>query len=143
MNKEYNKVKISAKVQDRNNRKNHAAGHPVRPGMMHQNTYLREENMLNISKTINDDRMNIVLEGRLDTVTSQNLEEELKDSLDGVKELILDFGGLNYISSAGLRVLLATQKIMMKQGEMKLVRVNDEIMEIMDITGFSEILTIE
>ena len=99
--------------------------------------------MLNISKTINDDRMNIVLEGRLDTVTSQNLEEELKDSLDGVKELILDFGGLNYISSAGLRVLLATQKIMMKQGEMKLVRVNDEIMEIMDITGFSEILTIE
>ena len=98
--------------------------------------------MLNINKTISDDSMKMVLEGRLDTVTSQDLEKELNESLAGVKELILDFDGLEYISSAGLRVLLATQKTMLKQGEMKLVRVNDDIMEILEITGFSEILTI-
>ena len=99
--------------------------------------------MLNIKKTVNGDCMNVALEGRLDTVTSRDLEEAVMGSLDGVKELILDFEGLEYISSAGLRVLLAAQKVMMKQGQMKLVRVNGDIMEILDITGFSEILTIE
>ncbi len=99
--------------------------------------------MLNITTNKEEDRLLVGLEGRLDTVTSQDLEKTLQDSLDGVNELVLDFDGLEYISSAGLRVLLANQKIMMKRGGMKLVRVHDEIMEIMDITGFSEILTIE
>ena len=99
--------------------------------------------MLNISKTVENTKAVYVLEGRLDTVTAPDLETELKGSLDGVEELILDFGKLEYISSAGLRVLLATQKIMNKQGEMKITNVNETIMEIFEVTGFSDILTIE
>jgi len=83
------------------------------------------------------------LEGRLDTTTAPNLEKELKSSLDDVTELIMDFEKLEYISSAGLRVLLSAQKTMNKQGEMKLIHVNDTIMEIFKVTGFSDILTIE
>ncbi len=99
--------------------------------------------MLSIKKVATDGQVLFELEGRLDTVTSQELEKQLKSSLDGVEKLVLDCSGLEYISSAGLRVLLATQKIMMKQGEMKLVQVSGAIMEIFDITGFSDILTIE
>jgi len=83
------------------------------------------------------------LEGRLDTTTAPNLEKELKYSLGDVTELIMDFEKLEYISSAGLRVLLSAQKTMNKQGEMKLIHVNDTIMEIFKVTGFSDILTIE
>ena len=83
------------------------------------------------------------MEGRLDTTTAPNLEKELKSSLDDVTELIMDFEKLEYISSAGLRVLLSAQKTMNKQGEMKLIHVNDTIMEIFKVTGFSDILTIE
>ena len=79
----------------------------------------------------------------MDTVTAPELEAVMKESLDGVKELLLDFTGLEYISSAGLRVLLAAQKTMNKQGEMKLTNVNESIMEVFDITGFADILTIE
>ena len=98
--------------------------------------------MLNIVKTIDNGKAAIALEGRLDTVTAPELEKELKSSLEGVSELTLDFEKLEYISSAGLRVLLAAQKAMNKQGEMKLLHVNETIMEIFEVTGFSDILTI-
>ena len=99
--------------------------------------------MLNINKTVENEKTVYMLEGRLDTVTAPDLEKELKTALDGVKELVLDFEKLEYISSAGLRVLLAAQKTMTKQGEMKLIHVNKTIMEIFEVTGFSDILTIE
>jgi len=99
--------------------------------------------MLNISKESNATSLTVILEGRLDTTTAPDLEKELKDSLDDVTELIMDFEKLEYISSAGLRVLLSTQKIMSRQGEMKLIHVSDTIMEIFEVTGFADILTIE
>ena len=99
--------------------------------------------MLSINKTIENGKEAFALEGRLDTTTSPELEKELKAELDGVSELTLDFAGLEYISSAGLRVLLAAQKVMNKQGEMKISHVNETIMEIFEVTGFSDILTIE
>ena len=83
------------------------------------------------------------MEGRLDTVTAPDLENELKASLNDVTELTLDFEKLEYISSAGLRVLLSAQKQMSKQGTMKIVHVNDTIMEIFEVTGFIDILTIQ
>lgn len=98
--------------------------------------------MLTINKTIENGSAVFALEGRLDTVTAPELEKELKESLDGVAELTLDFEKLEYISSAGLRVLLAAQKVMNRQGSMKLVRVGETIMEIFEVTGFSDILTI-
>ena len=98
--------------------------------------------MLTINKTIENGSAVFALEGRLDTVTAPELEKELKKSLDGIAELTLDFEKLEYISSAGLRVLLATQKVMNRQGSMKLVRVGETIMEIFEVTGFSDILTI-
>ena len=98
--------------------------------------------MLNIVKTIENGKAAMALEGRLDTVTAPELEKELKGTLEGVSELTLDFEKLEYISSAGLRVLLAAQKAMNKQGEMKLLHVNETIMEIFEVTGFSDILTI-
>jgi len=99
--------------------------------------------MLNINISKEDAKVSAVLEGRLDTVTSPDLEKELDAVLEGAEELVLDFEKLEYISSAGLRVLLANQKRMNKQGSMKLVNVNDTIMGIFEVTGFSEILTIE
>ena len=98
---------------------------------------------MTISRERNESALTLALEGRLDTVTSPELEKELKDSLEGVSELTLDFAGLDYISSAGLRVLLSAQKIMNKQGEMKVIHVNDVIGEIFEVTGFTDILTIE
>lgn len=99
--------------------------------------------MLNISKESNATSLVVTLEGRLDTTTAPDLEKELKDSLEDVTELIMDFEKLEYISSAGLRVLLSSQKIMSRQGEMKLIHVSDTIMEIFEVTGFADILTIE
>ena len=99
--------------------------------------------MLSIEKSANETELNIKLTGRLDTTTSPETEKELKASLDGVKELTLDFEKLDYISSAGLRVLLTAQKTMNRQGSMKIVHVCETIMEIFEVTGFSEILTIE
>ncbi len=81
--------------------------------------------------------------GRLDTTTAPQLDSFLRDSLSGVTNLLLDFSQLEYLSSAGLRVLLATQKTMNKQGSMVIKNVNDTIMEVFDITGFVDILTIE
>ncbi len=99
--------------------------------------------MLKIDKNKNDVELTIALEGRLDTNTSPQLEKELKDEIDGVTSLTFDFKALEYISSAGLRVLLSAQKIMNKQGSMKITNVNSEIMEIFEVTGFSDILDIE
>ena len=99
--------------------------------------------MLNIEKKVENGNAFLVLEGRLDTVTAPELEKELSKTIDGATELTMDFSKLDYISSAGLRVLLSAQKIMSKQGGLKLVGVNKTIMEIFDITGFSDILTIE
>ena len=79
----------------------------------------------------------------MDTTTAPLLEAELKKSIGGVEKLIFDFAALEYLSSAGLRVLLAAQKVMNRQGSMKLIGVNDDVMEVFEITGFSDILTIE
>ncbi len=99
--------------------------------------------MLQMTKQAADDVLTIALEGRLDTNTAPDLEKELKESTEGINELILDLEKLEYISSAGLRVLLAAQKTMAKKGGMKLIHVNDLIMEILDVTGFVDILEIE
>lgn len=87
--------------------------------------------------------LSINLEGRLDTGTAPELEAKLGESLDGIEELYLDFDQLDYVSSAGLRVLLAAQKRMNRQGKMTLYNVNDDIMEVFEMTGFVDILTIE
>ena len=96
-----------------------------------------------IFKEKNGSALTVTLDGRLDTSTAPALEKTLKESFDGVSELTLDFAGLEYISSAGLRVLLSAQKTMNKQGSMKLKNVNETIMEIFEVTGFSDILTVE
>ena len=98
---------------------------------------------MEISKIIDGEKLSVRLSGRLDTTTAPQLEAELRRSVNGIKKLTLDFTEVEYISSAGLRVLLAAQKVMNRQGEMKLTGVNADIMEIFEITGFSEILTIE
>ncbi len=98
---------------------------------------------MTITKQENGSELTIKLEGRLDTVTAPQLEEELKNSLDGVSELAFDLSSLDYISSAGLRVLLSAQKTMNKQGSMVVRGANDDLMEIFDVTGFVDILNIE
>ena len=97
---------------------------------------------MTINKQRDDSKLNIGLEGRLDTTTAPQLEAELKD-LAGVTELVFDMATLEYVSSAGLRVLLAAQKVMNKQGSMVIRNANDDIKDIFDVTGFSDILTIE
>ena len=97
---------------------------------------------MTIKKELNGKDLTVAIEGRLDTITAPELETELKASLDGVSKLTLDFSKLEYISSAGLRVLLSTQKRMNTQGSMALKNVNDTIMEIFEVTGFNDILTI-
>ena len=99
--------------------------------------------MLTIEKNLNAPALTVALAGRLDTTTAPELEKELKASLDGVTELTFDLASLEYISSAGLRVLLSAQKTMNRQGTMKLIHVNETIMEIFEVTGFSDILTVE
>ncbi|MBO4928460.1 MAG: STAS domain-containing protein [Clostridiales bacterium] len=99
--------------------------------------------MLNIEKRITDTKAVFALEGRLDTVTSPDLENALKASIEKITDLELDLGKLEYISSAGLRVLLSAHKTMNKQGSMKVTNVNSAISEIFEVTGFSDILTIE
>ena len=98
---------------------------------------------MKINKKAEGSTLLIALEGRLDTSTAPELEAELGKSLDGAAELCFDFAKLDYISSAGLRVLLSAQKRMNKQGSMKLINVGETIMEIFDVTGFTDILTIE
>jgi anti-sigma B factor antagonist len=98
---------------------------------------------MTIRKTKNASQLTLALEGRLDTVTAPELDAELKASLEGVTELVLDCDQLEYVSSAGLRVLLSAQKQMNKQGSMKLTHVCETVMEIFEVTGFQDILTVE
>lgn len=98
---------------------------------------------MTIEKTLNGSELTVCLTGRLDTTTAPQLEAELKHSISGIEKLVLDFKALEYLSSAGLRVLLAAQKVMNKQGEMVIRNVNETIADIFEVTGFSEILTVE
>ena len=98
---------------------------------------------MTIEKKINAEAATLIVSGRLDTQTAPELENELDSILSGLKELTFDFANLEYVSSAGLRVILKAQKAMNAQGSMKLTGVNDSIMEVFDITGFLDILTIE
>jgi len=98
---------------------------------------------MEIRKENKDNNLVVKVSGRLDTTTAPELEAYLRDELDGVSELTLDFEDLEYISSAGLRVLLATQKRMNEQGSMRLTGVCDVVMEVLELTGFSSILTID
>ena len=97
---------------------------------------------MNIIKKSNENEMTMLLEGRLDTTTAPQLEEELKSAMEEVESIVLDFEKLDYISSAGLRVLLSAQKVMSKKGGMVVQNVNEDIMEIFEVTGFVDILTI-
>ena len=99
--------------------------------------------MMNIIKKMGNGILTIALEGRLDIATVPDLEQEIKNSLDGVSELVIDCEKLTYISSAGLRVLLFAQKKMSKQGSMKVIHVNGMVMEVFENMGFVDILTIE
>ena len=98
---------------------------------------------MNIYRTLNEDELTLSLEGRLDTLTAPELENEIRNGLTGVEKLVFDFEKLEYISSAGLRVMLLAQKIMSRLGGMRVVNANDTIMEIFEVTGFRDILTIE
>jgi len=104
---------------------------------------MENERMLNINKTTENKTVCYELEGRLDTITAPELDEDIKASVEGMEELVIDLKQLDYISSAGLRVLLAAYKTMSVQGGMKVINVNEMIMDIFDTTGFSDILTIE
>ena len=97
---------------------------------------------MTIQTTKTGSEATILLQGRLDTMTAPQLEAELRQTIPGLRALTLDFAGLDYLSSAGLRVLLLAQKQMNQQGQMKLIHVNQVIMEILDVTGFTNILTI-
>lgn len=98
---------------------------------------------MNIEKIVDGKKLTIALTGRMDTTTAPELDAELKQSVSGIKELVLDFAGLEYLSSAGLRVLLAAQKVMNRQGSMVVKNVNETILEIFEVTGFVDVLTIE
>ncbi|WP_173366542.1 MULTISPECIES: STAS domain-containing protein [unclassified Fibrobacter] len=98
---------------------------------------------MQIVKTQQDATLTLALEGRLDTLTSSQLDAEIQGKLDGITSLVFDFAKLAYISSAGLRILLAAQKVMNKQGSMVIKNAGPEIREIFDVTGFSDILTLE
>lgn len=98
---------------------------------------------MTITKTQDRNALTLFLEGRLDTTTSPQLEAELSASLGGITHLTLDLSKLAYLSSAGLRVILSAQKRMNKQGQMVVRHVNDTIMEVFEVTGFVDILTIE
>lgn len=98
---------------------------------------------MTITKNQNGSALNIAVAGRLDTTTAPELEAELKSSLDGATQLTLDFSQLDYISSAGLRVLLSAHKAMAGKGGMKVTHVNELVQEVFEVTGFADILTIE
>ena len=98
---------------------------------------------MTIQKTLDNAVLTLTLEGRLDATTAPQLSEVVENELTGIKKLILDFGFLEYVSSAGLRVILTAQDLMDEQGEMKVIRVNETVMEIFDITGLVDLLTIE
>ena len=98
---------------------------------------------MDITKEKEGTKLTLTVTGRLDTTTSPELEKCISQSIDGISDLLFDFTSLEYISSAGLRVLLSTQKKMNKQGNMKVCHVNKEVYEIFEVTGFSDFLNIE
>ena len=98
---------------------------------------------MTIDKQINGSELTLTLNGRLDTTTAPELEAVIKDSIAGITNLVMDFAELEYLSSAGLRVILSAQKTMNKQGEMVIRNVNETINEVFEITGFIDIPTIE
>lgn len=99
--------------------------------------------MLEIEKNLDETVLTINLVGRLDTTTAPNLEGELRKSVNNVDKLVFDMSKLEYISSAGLRVLLSAQKVMNKQGEMIIRSANETVMEVFEVTGFVDVLNIE
>ena len=100
--------------------------------------------MLNINKQAEGEKLTFSLEGRLDTITAPEFEKAIKESIEGTKELVMDFEKLEYISSAGLRVLLTAQKYMNStNGSMKVTNINETVREIFEVTGFTDILTLE
>ena len=98
---------------------------------------------MTIDKQLNGSELTLTLNGRLDTTTAPELENAIKENIAGVTNLVMDFAGLEYLSSAGLRVILSAQKTMNRQGEMVIRNVNETINEVFEITGFIDILTIE
>lgn len=88
-------------------------------------------------------KLTLALDGRLDTITSRQLEKELRTSIDGVTELIFDFENLSYITSAGLRVVSMAQKVMNRQGHLRIIRTQPDVKEVFDVTGLSDIMEIE
>jgi anti-sigma B factor antagonist len=98
---------------------------------------------MDIEKKVDGNKLTLIVTGRLDTTTAPELDQTVKESLEGVEKLTMDFSDLEYISSAGLRVLLQAQKVMDKQGSMVITGVNDVISEIFEVTGFQDFLTIE
>ncbi|MBQ9413238.1 MAG: STAS domain-containing protein [Oscillospiraceae bacterium] len=98
---------------------------------------------MTINQTKDGSNLTLAIVGRLDTTTAPQLEAELKENLDGVTALTMDLSQLEYISSAGLRVLLSAQKTMNKQGEMKVTGANETVMEVFEVTGFVDILNIQ
>ena len=109
----------------------------------HDDLKPKEETIMTINKQQNGNVLTLAPQGRLDTVTSPELEAELKNSLDGVESLILDLSGLEYISSAGLRVLLSAHKTMSVRSGMKVTNAGEIVREVFEVTGFSDILNIE
>lgn len=107
------------------------------------NNQTERKMFMKVDKKTNGKKLTVAIEGRVDTTTAPELEKEIKGSIENISDLVLDFEKVEYISSAGLRVLLSTQKIMNRQGEMSLINVSSDIMEILDVTGFSDILTIK
>lgn len=99
--------------------------------------------MLNITKNLDGKKLTIALEGKLDTITAPDFEAAVRESIGDVEELVFDLAGLEYITSAGLRVLLSAQKTMNEQGTMKVINVNEDINEVFEVTGFSDFLNIE
>ena len=98
---------------------------------------------MEIKKTLEGEKLTVAISGRLDTTTAPELEEALKESMDGISELVIDFTETEYISSAGLRVLLTAHKAMAAKGGMKICNVNEVVQEVFEVTGFADILTIE
>ena len=98
---------------------------------------------MTISKTLDGDKLTVAIEGRLDTLSAPELEKEVGGCLSGVKQLVFDFEKLEYISSAGLRVLLTIERMMDADGTMKVTNVNEIVQELFEVTGFSDVITIE
>ena len=97
---------------------------------------------MEITKNREGGKLTLALDGRLDTITSQQLEKELRTSIDGVTELIFDFENLSYITSAGLRVVSVAQKVMNRQGHLKILHMQPDVREVFDVTGLSDFMDI-